>query len=121
MKRTTGVGAGRDGPRPVTSDGPAAAADGVSVALAAMQAIRADLRQALARVETAIAAIEGPPVGPVTVSPAPVGPEGPMARSKRPAPLREKGERGRRAPVLPGRRTPPREVRTSPETPGDDT
>jgi len=86
-----------------------------------MHVLRADLRQALARVETAIAAIEGPPVGPVTANPAPDGPEGTTVRSKRPAPLREKGERGRRAPVLPGRRTPPRQVRTSPETPGDDT
>jgi hypothetical protein len=95
---------------------------GASAALAALQAIRADLRQALARVETAIAEMEARPAGAAARNEAPSGPEGATARAKRAAPLREKGERGRRAPVLPGRRTPPpRESRTSPNTPGEDT
>lgn len=120
MTRSTGSGAGKSGPRPLASGG-LAAPGGVSVALAALQVLRADLRQALARVETAIAAIEGAPVGPVTASHALGGPDSTTARPKRAAPLREKGERGRRAPVLPGRRTPPREGRPSPERPGEDT
>jgi hypothetical protein len=126
MTRNTESGAGkggsRVGPRPATSHGTAAAADGVSVALAALHVLRAELRQALARVETAIAEVEGPPAGAATRNQAPDGPQGTTARPKRPAPLREKGERGRRAPVLPGRRTPlPRGPATSPETPGEGT
>lgn len=120
MKRTTtdgGVKAGRK--QDVARRAPAS--PDTTIAVRALHALRVDLRRTLSQVDAAIAEIEGPPpVGAASRNKAPDELHGTTVRPKRPAPLREKGERGRRAPVLPGRRTtPPRGPVMSPDTPGD--